>query len=52
MLFKVSNLVNFIMRLHKHLSVIFTEFKFIAVAKDLGYMVLKDCVMYYNAMHL
>lgn len=50
-LFKVSNLVNFVMKLQKQFSVIFSDFKFIAIAKDIAYMVLKDCIVFYNYMH-
>lgn len=51
MLFKINNLVNFLMKLHKQFAVVFQEFKFISIAKDIAYMVLKDCVVYYNFMH-
>ncbi|KAL4494561.1 hypothetical protein ABPG72_004463 [Tetrahymena utriculariae] len=50
-LFKVNNLVNFLIKLQKQFYIIFTEFKFISIAKDIAYMVLKDCIIYYNYMH-
>lgn len=49
-LFKLSNIFNFIIKIHKNFQIVFTEFQNISFMKDLALLVLHDCIVFYNVM--